>query len=145
MQDVVNRTTMIFDGTCVLCNRSVAFILAHETDDMIEFVAVRSGRGRALAQEYGFSDLDLDRSFVVIENGRPYLRSEAAFIIAKYLKAPYRWLGVLRVFPKALRDTVYMIIARNRYRWFGQQEQCFLLPVSHRERFWDDHTSIGDR
>ena len=131
-------TTMIFDGTCVLCNRATAFVLAHEKDPHLHFVAVRSERGKQLADAHGLSEDDMDRSFVVIHRGQLYKRSAAAFLLMKHLRAPYRWLQVLRVFPRALGDALYDVVARNRYRWFGKQDHCTLPPEGQRDRFWDD-------
>jgi predicted DCC family thiol-disulfide oxidoreductase YuxK len=40
----------------------------------------------------------------------------------------WRWARGLRWVPRPLRDGVYDVVARNRYRWFGRSETC-LVPT----------------
>jgi predicted DCC family thiol-disulfide oxidoreductase YuxK len=41
---------------------------------------------------------------------------------------------VLRAVPKPLRDAVYNLVARNRYRIFGKYEECFVPDAEMRGR-----------
>lgn len=74
-------------------------------------------------------------TFVLVEDGRPFLRSEAAMRLARHLRAPWRWLALTRVVPRFARDWVYDLIARNRYRWFGRTEACMIPMPSVASRF----------
>jgi predicted DCC family thiol-disulfide oxidoreductase YuxK len=40
-----------------------------------------------------------------------------------------------RLVPASLRDALYNVIARNRLRWFGAREQCYLPEPSRADRF----------
>jgi len=42
-----------------------------------------------------------------------------------------RWTWVFHFIPQVIRDEVYDLVARNRYRWFGRREAC-VLPNSDR-------------
>src|SRR5262245_61654778 len=106
---------MIFDGVCVLCERSVQFILAHESAPTIRFVPLQSPAGARMMREHGFSAEDA-KTFVLVVDGRSYVRSEAAIRVARYLRRPWSMLGIVRVFPRGLRDWAYNLVARNRYR-----------------------------
>jgi len=64
-----------------------------------------------------------------------HVRSEAALRIAARLGAPWSWLVMLRVLPRAWRDAVYDFVAARRYRWFGTVEACELPDAGWRERF----------
>jgi predicted DCC family thiol-disulfide oxidoreductase YuxK len=130
--------TMIFDGDCVLCSGTVRFVLAHERSPALHFTTTQSAAGQALAAQHGFSAGDLDNTFVLVEGGRALTRSEAALSVARHLKAPWRWLGVLRVVPGPLRDAAYTAIARRRYRLFGRMESCFMPDATARHRFLSD-------
>jgi predicted DCC family thiol-disulfide oxidoreductase YuxK len=55
-----------------------------------------------------------------IEDGRLWARSDAALRIARRLRAPWSLLGILRIVPRPVRDRIYDVVARNRYRWFGR-------------------------
>jgi predicted DCC family thiol-disulfide oxidoreductase YuxK len=126
---------LLFDEACVLCSGSVGFILRHERDKAMLFAGTGSEAGRALAASVGLSPADLDETFVVIDGTRVFLRSDAALQVARHLKAPWAWLALLRVVPRALRDALYTAVARRRYRLFGRRDRCFAPPPAERSRF----------
>ncbi len=130
-------TTIIFDTDCVLCSGMVHFVLRHERAPTIRFVGAWSVTGLGLAAEHGLSRADLNETYLVIENGRGFIKSEAGLVVARHLRVPWSWLGVLRLVPRPIRDGAYSIIARQRYRWFGRKPQCFLPPPGMTDRFVD--------
>jgi predicted DCC family thiol-disulfide oxidoreductase YuxK len=125
---------MVFDGICVLCSRSVAFILRHERQPLIRFVAIQSDEGRSLARKHGIDPDDPD-SFLFIESGRAYPKSGGIIALTRHLKAPWSALAALRLLPRPIRDWLYDRIARNRYRLFGKREHCLLPDPATRQRF----------
>jgi len=44
-------------------------------------------------------------------------------------------LSGLRIVPRALRDPLYELVARNRYRIAGRRNTCFVPTPEHRSRF----------
>lgn len=130
------RHIVVFDGVCNLCAESVAFILAHERDDSIRFTTAQSETGRALLSEFGLDPENLS-TFVFIEGGTAHVRSDAALEVAQHLRLPWRMLRVFRIVPRRLRDSIYRLIARNRYRWFGKRESCVAPTPELRSRFFD--------
>lgn len=129
---------VIFDGVCNLCAHSVSFILAHETEPQFRFATVQSGVGTRLLRELGLDPDDVE-TFVVIADGRAYLRSDAAIRIAPHLRGAWRWLKAVKVVPRPIRDWVYDLVARNRYRWFGRADECMVPTAEIRARFIDDN------
>src|SRR3954468_19532705 len=101
---------MIFDVVCHLCPRSVKFIVAHESAPTLRFVPLQSPAGARMMQEFGLSADDA-KTFVLVVDGKPYMRSEAAIRVARYLRRPWRWLGGIRAVPRALRDWGYDVVA----------------------------------
>ena len=126
---------MVFDTNCVLCSGAVAFILAHERDQTLRFAGAWSNDGLALAAQYGFSAQDLNETFLVIQGGCALTRSDAGLAVAGHLLTPWRWLAVLRLIPRPIRDGLYSVVARRRYRWFGQRQDCTVVPAAARHRF----------
>jgi predicted DCC family thiol-disulfide oxidoreductase YuxK len=123
----------VFDGDCVLCSRTVRFVLRTEAAAVVRFCAVQSATGQRLVTSLGLSAMP--ETFLFVENGHAYGRSEAAFRLATYLRAPWQWLRLLRVLPRGLTDWAYDRVARNRYQWFGQQDTCLMPVPEQRERF----------
>lgn len=129
---------VIFDGVCNLCTHSVHFILKHEKEPLFRFAPVQSATGSRLMRELGL-DPDDAETFVFISDGRPFLRSDAAIRIAPHLRGAWRWLGAVKVVPRPLRDWLYDLVARNRYRWFGRTDACMVPTKEIRARFIDGY------
>lgn len=126
---------LLFDGECSLCSSAVQFVLRHERDAELRFAPLQSAVGQERLRAHGLADAELD-SLVVIVDGRALVRSNAALELARHL-GPWRMLRVLRFVPRRLRDWVYDWIARNRYRWFGKRDACWMPQPEQRGRFLD--------
>ncbi len=125
---------MLFDGVCNLCNGSVLFVIDRDPAGHFQFAPLQSDPGRQLLQRHGYAGADLS-SIVLVDGGRLYTRSTAALRIARRLTWPWRLLHALIVVPRPVRDAVYGLIARNRYRWFGREEACRIPTPELRHRF----------
>jgi predicted DCC family thiol-disulfide oxidoreductase YuxK len=65
------------------------------------------------------------------------LESDAALHILYRLGGVWRIPALLRWVPKGLRDWVYRLVAKNRYRLFGRLERCMVPTQELKERFLD--------
>ena len=128
---------LIFDGVCSFCSATVQFVLKHDVRGRIRFAPIQSALGRRLMERHGL-DPDDAQSLLFVEGDRASKRSDAAFAIARDLSWKWRWLRVFRFVPRFLRDRVYDLVARNRYRWFGKLETCFIPTPEVRARFLDE-------
>ncbi|HLN11178.1 MAG TPA: DCC1-like thiol-disulfide oxidoreductase family protein [Xanthobacteraceae bacterium] len=115
---------IVYDGVCMLCARSIRFIARHDRSVNFRFVPLQSPYGRQLAERAGVS-ISNPETFVAILDGVAAFRSEAALGVLSRLPG-FAWTSVLRAVPRPLRDGIYDLIARHRYRWFGRSEQCRL-------------------
>ena len=125
---------VVFDGVCNLCSHSAQFIVRHDRQHAFKLATAQSAAGRALLIESGLDPEKLE-TFVLLKAGRAYMRSDAALEIARTLNPPWRTLRILRVIPRMLRDPLYDLIARNRYRWFGKKDRCMMPTDDIRSRF----------
>jgi predicted DCC family thiol-disulfide oxidoreductase YuxK len=123
------RPIVLFDGVCGLCEASVQFIIDHDPQSRFRFAPLQSEIGRRLLAEHHLG-AGAFNTIVLIEEGRPYLRSTAALRIGVLLGNGYSVLAeALAVVPELVRDAVYNWISRNRYRWFGKRDSC-RVPTS---------------
>ena len=88
-------------------------------------------------REFGF-DPDEAKTFVLVADGRLCVKSEVAIRVSRFLRMPWRLIGVVRLVPRPLRDLVYDRVARNRYRWFGRQDVCMVPSESVAMRFLNE-------
>ncbi len=84
--------------------------------------------------ELGLDPRDAE-TFVLIVDNEAFVKSNAAIRLSGYLRGGWKWLGVFRIVPRPIRDWVYGLIARNRYRWFGRYDQCMVPSMEIRDRF----------
>jgi predicted DCC family thiol-disulfide oxidoreductase YuxK len=126
---------IVFDTDCVLCSGVVAFVLAHEQAPVLRFASAWSDDGLALAARHGFTRADLDETFLLLTGDGALARSDGAIALLRHLRRPWRWLAALAILPRPWRDAAYGLVARHRYRWFGQRANCTLVPPGQRHRF----------
>jgi len=125
---------LLFDGVCNLCNAAVGFILERDRRRRFRFASLQSEAGRRLLERH---DLDADElsSLVLVEEGRAHVKSAGALRLARGLGLPWSLLYVFILLPRPLRDALYSLVARNRYRWFGRREACMMPTPERLERF----------
>jgi predicted DCC family thiol-disulfide oxidoreductase YuxK len=120
---------ILFDGICVLCSRGCRFVSKRDRRGYFRFVPIQLAEGRPLAEQLGI-DPDHPDSFAFLANGQAYVKSEAVLRIARELPR-WQWTSVFQFVPRVIRDAIYDLVARNRYRWFGRRDAC-ILPNSDR-------------
>ncbi|KYG78721.1 thiol-disulfide oxidoreductase DCC family protein [Roseivirga echinicomitans] len=125
---------LLFDGVCNLCNSSVNFIIDRDPKKHFKFAALQSDFGQAKLKELGFSQEEFD-SLVLLSNGKVYRKSSAALRIAKKLKGLWPLLYIFIAIPPFIRNGVYDIIGKNRYKWFGKQDSCRMPTPELKQRF----------
>jgi predicted DCC family thiol-disulfide oxidoreductase YuxK len=125
---------LVFDGKCVLCSGFARFILRHDRQRRFRLLAAQTPLGTALYQHFDLAPVDYETN-ILIENGRPWLKSEGSIRVFERLGFPWSLVAILRLLPLPVRDRLYEIVARNRLRWFGARETCYLPEASETDRF----------
>jgi predicted DCC family thiol-disulfide oxidoreductase YuxK len=123
---------ILYDGVCVFCSRWVRFVATRDVDCRFRFTAIQSPYGTRLAQAFGIDPADPDTN-AVIHGDVAWFKSDAALTVLGALPG-WEWVRVLRAVPKPLRDAVYNLVARNRYRIFGKYEERFVPDAELRAR-----------
>lgn len=114
---------LLFDGDCSLCNRTVRFITKHSPANTFCFLSQQSTEGMAILNKYHIQS----DSIVLVENGLPFLKSQAVSRIATHLNKPYPTLSKWEKYlPLQLKDWLYDLVAKNRKRFFKQTDSCKL-------------------
>jgi predicted DCC family thiol-disulfide oxidoreductase YuxK len=130
-------SVILFDGVCNLCNGFVQFVIARDPQARFQFAALQSSAAERLL---GPRDThgDWPDSMVLVTEGRVFTRSAAALRILRGLRVPWPLAFAFIVVPPPLRDWLYDIVARNRYRWFGRRDVCMVPTPDLRARFLND-------
>lgn len=128
---------ILIDGECVLCNRTAQFVIRHDPKGRFRFAALQSKRARHELDLHGLPEPP-PGTFVLIQNGAAFYRSDAALRVVGMLSFPWCLARVFFIVPRFFRDFFYEIISRSRYRAFGRTAFCGLLTPSERARFLND-------
>jgi len=128
------QPVIFFDGLCNLCNGAVQFTIKRDPTNKFRFAALQS---EFALQNLAKFQLDPQKgdTFILLENGKVYQRSTAALRVAKNLSGWWPLLYAFMIVPKFIRDAVYNYIAKNRYRWFGKQESCWIPTPALKSKF----------
>ena len=136
MINLKNKKIILFDGVCNLCNSSVHFIIKKDKKKQFLFTSLQSDAARDILLQFQLKNSELD-SILLIENGQVYQKSDAILKIVKHLNGIWKISYGFIILPKFIRDYVYIIIAKNRYRWFGKKEVCMIPTKELQMRFLD--------
>ncbi|MEL6593517.1 MAG: thiol-disulfide oxidoreductase DCC family protein [Bacteroidota bacterium] len=128
------KSVVIFDGHCNLCNRSVNLIIRNDPHDSFLFTANQHEEGRAILKSHG-KDPDTVSTLYLLENNQLYERSTASLKIAAKMGFPFSLTVIGWILPKFMRDAVYGLIARNRYRLMGRKDTCRMPSPAERAKF----------
>ncbi|MBY6187607.1 DUF393 domain-containing protein [Marinobacter hydrocarbonoclasticus] len=131
----LGNAIILFDGVCNLCNASVRFVAARDPSARYQFAPLQSRTARGLLADYPLPERG--DSVILIQDGKAYQKSEAALRIARHLSGLWPLLAVCLVIPRPIRDGVYDVIGRRRYRWFGRTDTCLLPSDALKSRFLD--------
>lgn len=131
-----NQPIIFFDGVCNLCNNTVQFIIKQDKKAVFRFASLQSEYSKNTLEKYNFSTKSLE-SVVLLYKNKIYTHSDAPLEIARILGSLWTFFYVFKIFPSAIRNGVYNWIAKNRYRWFGKQESCWLPTPELKKRFLD--------
>jgi len=129
-----DRPVLLFDGVCNLCNWLVQFIIPRDPAGRIRFAPLQSQQGKALLSGHGLSTTNMD-SVVLVEHDAVYQKSDAVLRLLELLGWPYRAATVAHLVPRSVRDTVYDVVAANRYDMFGKRDRCMIPEEDVSDRF----------
>lgn len=134
MQSNKKNPVILFDGICNLCSSSVKFILRHDKREQFLFSSLQSDASKKLLLQYNVKKITMD-SIVLIEEGKVYHKSAAITRICQKLDWPWRAFSAAKYLPTILMDKVYDMVAKSRYKWFGQKDTCLLMIPKYKNRF----------
>ncbi len=131
-----NKPIILFDGVCNLCNHSVQTIIKYDRKNLFTFASLQSNFGQQLLEKNNLNT-QLLSSIILYQNNEIYTKSTAVLAIANQIGFPFSLAYSFIIVPTFIRDAAYNFIAKNRYKWFGKQETCWLPTQELRNKFLD--------
>ena len=121
-----NKTIILFDGECAMCNNYILFVAKNDSDDNFRFLSIQNKKVNELKKIYSICTNNIS-SIYIIHNNKIKRKSKAVIKIVSMLKFPYNLLIVFYVIPNFLRDIIYDLVAKNRYGIFGKVDECSIV------------------
>lgn len=129
-----DKKIILFDGVCNFCNQYVQRVIRWDKKNEFVFASLQSEIGQQILKHIGAST-SVD-SVILYEPGVAYyIKSDAIFEVLKSCHPMSFLFSLLHLLPKSLRDAIYDIFAKKRYRWFGKKEECMIPTPEIRSKF----------
>ena len=128
---------VFFDGVCNLCNNSIDFIIKRDHRRKFRYASLQSSFARDLLDDKGV-DTSSMRTIVLLKNHRVFYKSDAALEIARDLRAPWPMLYIFKLVPRFIRDSLYNLVSKNRYKWFGKRDTCRVPTDEEKDLFLEE-------
>jgi len=127
---------VVFDAECLLCSAWVRFLLKHDRAARFRFASIQGEQGKRLLRDAGLRIEGLE-TLLLVDGESVYRHTDAILRVLKIMGMPWRLSAIARIVPASLRDRMYRFAARNRYRFFGRRETCYLPKPEEAWRFLD--------
>lgn len=128
------KSIILFDGVCNLCNSSVNFIIKNDKNEHFLFASLQSDAANEILLQFTSKKINYN-SILLIKDGVIYDKSTAVLLIFKQLGNYYKLMYGFIIVPTFIRNLVYNFIAENRYYWFGKNESCMTPSTGLKKRF----------
>ena len=130
----LNKTPIIFfDGVCAMCNSFVDLVLKADKEKIFHFAPIQGATAKELLPT--LSDNPSDWSMIYLDENGVHDESDASLEIYRRLGGAWTILSLLLYIPKFIRNPIYRLIAKNRYKFFGKKDTCRLPTTEEQERF----------
>lgn len=129
------KALILFDGYCHLCSAWVKRLLRADRKARFLFAPLSGATAEALRQTRAIPAV-VD-SIILVEAEGVSVYSDAMLRIARSVGGVYRFLLIGCIMPKTWRNSLYRLLARKRFVWFGRRDTCLLPDEKYRTRFLD--------
>ncbi len=119
----MDKSVILLDGDCNMCRKAASFIMKKDKNKLFEVLSNQSEPGKKILTKYNLQPSAID-SVMLVDNCTIYSRSEAIIKISENLIFPWNFFSLLKFAPAKLRNHVYTIVAKYRYRLFGRSDSC---------------------
>ena len=132
--EIGNLNIVCFDGVCGICNSWVDFLIKKDPSKELRYCPLQSEIIHKSLRQQGVDPKKLE-TIVFLKKGEVFVKSDAALEILKVIKFMPWLVSLALIFPKFIRNIVYDLIAKNRYRIMKPKDECRLPTEEERDLF----------
>jgi predicted DCC family thiol-disulfide oxidoreductase YuxK len=118
------KNTILFDSKFNLCSKTVKRVMKLDKNKLFTFISNKSEYGKNIISKNNLNSITTETIVLFTTENKFLIKSDAAISIAIKLNPLFIIFKILFIIPKNIRDRVYDYVAKNRYKWFGENESC---------------------
>jgi predicted DCC family thiol-disulfide oxidoreductase YuxK len=130
----VNIKVILFDGVCNLCNGAIQFVIKQDKHQKFHFASLQSDYGQKILETHSLQTNDL-KTLIYQDGDKIYFKSEAVIRIGIDAGGWLKIAVIAYILPLFLRNFMYDLLARNRYKIFGKRAECMIPDERIQKRF----------
>ena len=129
---------MLFDGHCPTCNWAVNYVIEHDKKDKsMKFTSLQGEYAEQIRNQHPYLQ-NIDSVIIVgVNSQKVWIKSDAVLIVMGYLGGAYSLFKIFYLIPRFIRNFLYDLFAKNRYKFTGKYEVCMLPDKATKERTID--------
>ena len=113
------------------------YVIERDHKNKYVFAALQSDIGKEIIEKYKIDPSKTDSILLYRKDKGVVSKSTAALLIAKHLGFPTNLLYPFLIVPAFIRNMVYDYVAKNRYKWYGKKESCWIPTPELKAKFID--------
>ena len=128
---------VFYDGYCVLCSKSIDFILSRDRLAKFRFASLQSDFSQTVFSREGYPIANIQNFSNVVYLRRNVLKikSDAVLSVLWDLGGIYKVTCLGYLLPRFVRDFAYDRLAKVRYMVFGKRDTCRVPTPDEISRF----------
>ena len=128
---------VFYDGYCVLCSKSIDFILTRDHLAKFRFASLQSEFSQEILSKKGYPTASIQNlsNIVYLQHNVLKMKSDAVLSILWDLGGIYKITCLCYLFPRFARDFAYDRLAKVRYKVFGKRDTCRVPTPDEISRF----------
>ena len=112
------------------------YVIKRDKKNKFLFAPLQSEIGKRILDQFNVDTRKTDSILLYNpETNALNYKSSAALLVAKHLNFPSNLMAVFFIVPAFIRNWVYDLIAKNRYKWYGKKESCMIPTPELRSKF----------
>ena len=133
-----DKAIVFYDGDCALCSGLVRWLVEHDRHRRLLYAPQGGSTIRKFYSEEQIAAWD-GSVIVRAPDGTIRRRSAASIYMLRQIGGIWSLAGSLMwLVPAPLRNAVYEVVQRHRYKWFGKTQQtCPVASTELRQWFLD--------
>ena len=127
----MSNKIVVFDSECILCNKALDILIRLDKHKVLRYTSLQGEYVKRLQIPKGIDSL------IFCENDTLYYKSTAVLKILRSLGGAWGMSSIFYVIPRFIRDFIYDMIAKYRYKIFGKTDTCYMPKKDEKRLFVD--------